>query len=202
MQLLDLLDKDHKVQMRVMNYFLQKGPRVKIKELNEHMDVSYPTLQKTLNGLHLSLHHFNKEASLDKKSSDVFQLVLPSNFSVQHFFYTYLEQSLNYMILINLFYEKEISITKLAQKNNLSEASVFRRLKTINHMLAEFDIQFKNKKLTGKQLQIQRFYFQLFYKTVPRDHFIHLTTNDAINNLITVLKREFQLHLSKNKNKC
>jgi len=197
MQLLDLLDKDHKVQMRVMNYFLQKGPRVKIKELNEHMDVSYPTLQKTLNGLHLSLHHFNKEASLDKKSSDVFQLALPSNFSVQHFFYTYLEQSLNYKILINLFYEKEISITKLAQKNNLSEASVFRRLKTINRMLAEFDIQFKNKKLTGPQLQIQQFYFQLFHKAVPSDRLAHLNKKDSVNNLITVIKSQFQLQLDK-----
>lgn len=95
-----------------------------------------------------------------------------------------------------MFYEKEISITKLAQKNNLSEASIFRRLKIINRMLAEFDIQFRNKKLIGRQLQIQRFYFQLFYKAVPSDHLTYLNTKDSLNHLINVIKNDFQLHLS------
>ncbi|GMA47113.1 hypothetical protein [Tetragenococcus muriaticus] len=72
MQLLDLLDKDHKVQMKVMDYFLQNGPTARVKELNQSIDVSYPTLQKALSVLYTNLRNFNNKANLVKKIAILF----------------------------------------------------------------------------------------------------------------------------------
>ncbi|MDN6639841.1 MAG: helix-turn-helix domain-containing protein [Tetragenococcus sp.] len=197
MQLLDLLDKDQKVQVKIFTYFLQKGQTIKIKELNDRMDVSYPTLQKAVNALTTTLTGFDSKATLTKKNSDYLQLMLPSHFSVKDFFYTYLKQALNYQLLISILQEKEVTVTKLTWENNLSEASIFRRLKTINQILAEFDIQFKNKKLNGSELQIQHFYFQLVNKAIPKEKLNTIMTEPSINNLINVIEKQLQLHFSK-----
>ncbi|MDN6289828.1 MAG: helix-turn-helix domain-containing protein, partial [Tetragenococcus koreensis] len=169
MRLLNLLDKDHKVQVRIFDYFLKKERTIKIKELNDQIDVSYPTLQKSITALTVALREFDIEADLVKKNSDYLQLFLPNHFSVKNFLYTYLKQALDYKLLVSIFQEKVISITKLALENNVSEASIFRRLKVINQLLEEFGIQFKNKKLTGSELQIQLFYFQLFNGGIPTE---------------------------------
>ncbi|AYW45066.1 helix-turn-helix domain-containing protein [Tetragenococcus koreensis] len=197
MRLLNLLDKDHKVQVRIFDYFLKKERTIKIKELNDQIDVSYPTLQKSITALTVALREFDIEADLVKKNSDYLQLFLPNHFSVKNFLYTYLKQALDYKLLVSIFQEKVISITKLALENNVSEASIFRRLKVINQLLEEFGIQFKNKKLTGSELQIQLFYFQLFNGVIPTERLDTLITNTAIKNLINVIENQFQLQFTK-----
>lgn len=197
MQLVDLLDKDQKIQVKILVYFLRNEKTIKIKDLSEQIDVSYPTLQKAILTLTNTLCNFDKEAVLTKKSSDFLQLDLPNRFSTKKFLYTYLKQAVNYNLLINIYREKEISVTKLALENNLSEASIFRRLKTINQLLTEFDIHFKNKKLYGSELQIQFFYFQLFKGAIPEDHLGSLITDYSIKNLIQVIETQLQFQLGK-----
>ncbi|MDN6345140.1 MAG: helix-turn-helix domain-containing protein, partial [Tetragenococcus koreensis] len=100
MRLLNLLDKDHKVQVRIFDYFLKKERTIKIKELNDQIDVSYPTLQKSITALTVALREFDIEADLVKKNSDYLQLFLPNHFSVKNFLYTYLKQALDYKLLV------------------------------------------------------------------------------------------------------
>lgn len=200
MQLMDLLDKDQKIQVKILVYFLRNEKTIKVKELAEQIDVSYPTLQKGISTLTHSLQDFDQKAVLAKKNSDFLQLDLPNDFSVKKFLYTYLEQAINYNLLTDIYQEKEISITKLAFKNNLSEASIFRRLKTINRLLAEFDLQFKNKKLYGSELQIQFFYFQLFKGAIPESHLKMLVTDPSIKNLMQVIEDHFHFQFNKRQN--
>lgn len=197
MRFVDLLDKDQKVQVRILAYFLQHAKTIKMKDLNDYMDVSYPTLQKEITALADRLHHFEISAALSRKDSDFLQLNLPDDFSVKNFLYSYLKQAINYRLLVSVYQEKELTVTKLALDNNLSEASIFRRLKVINQLLGEFNLQFKNKKLYGSELQIQFFYFQLFNGAIPEKRLTTLMTNQAIKNLIHVIESHFQLQFSK-----
>ncbi|GMA08228.1 hypothetical protein GCM10025886_13790 [Tetragenococcus halophilus subsp. flandriensis] len=197
MRFIDLLDKDQKVQVRILMYFLQHAKTIRVKDLNDYMDVSYPTLQKGITALADRLYHFEISAELNRKDSDFLQLSLPHDFSVKNFLYSYLTQALDYRLLVSIYKEKELTITKLALDNNLSEASIFRRLKAINQLLDEFNLQFKNKKLYGSELQIQFFYFQLFNGVIPKKYLTSLITNQAIKNLIPVIEDHFQLQFSK-----
>lgn len=44
----------------------------------------------------------------------------------------------------------------------VSESSIFRRFKAINQLLAEFDVQIKNKNIIGEEKQIRYFFFHFF----------------------------------------
>ncbi|NRR75317.1 helix-turn-helix domain-containing protein [Tetragenococcus halophilus] len=125
MRFVDLLDKDQKVQVRILTYFLQHAKTIKVKDLNYYMDVSYPTLQKEITALADRLHNFEISAELSRKDNDFLQLNLPYDFSVKNFLYSYLKQAINYRLLVSIYQEKELTVTKLALDNNLSESTKF-----------------------------------------------------------------------------
>ncbi|MFG7388707.1 helix-turn-helix domain-containing protein [Lactococcus lactis] len=50
----------------------------------------------------------------------------------------------------------------------LSESTLFRKIKELNKLLLEFDIQIKNNKLIGEESQIRYFYYLLFDSLHPK----------------------------------
>ena len=57
----------------------------------------------------------------------------------------------------------------------------------------EFVIQFKNKHLTGSEIQIRSFYYQLFWQILPREQIKSNFFQPAIGNLIIIFENQFKV---------
>ncbi|KAF1306001.1 helix-turn-helix domain-containing protein [Candidatus Enterococcus willemsii] len=193
MKLTDLMDKHQQVQLAIFHKILISKHSVSIKTLENEMDVSFPTLQKEIRALQSALSLFQPGAELIRLEDDSLTLELGNQFPVKKFIYSYLEQALDYQILCFIFQNKEVSITKMAMHLQVSEASIFRRLKSINELLNEYDIQFRNKKIVGEEKQIRVFFYHFFETSLPFEVLQKQFKNSTIRHLIQVMEK--QLHL-------
>lgn len=192
----ELLDKNKKVQLEIFDFFLYHESAVTFKTLDEHIEVSLPTLKNAVKDLNDSLHTFQPQAKLIKSKAETLELILPADFSVADFIYSYLKEAVDYRILLAVFTEKDISITKLAFDQHLSEASVFRHLKSLNQALKEFNIQIKKGNLSGNEWQIRLFYFQLFNGMIPLEKLTEELRKSPAAYLTDVIEQDFEFALS------
>lgn len=79
--------------------------------------------------------------------------------------YRFIKESINYQILMAFYNNESNSVDNLSLSLNVSESSIFRRIKQLNKLLSEFDIQIAHGAMTGSELQIRFFYYSLFLAT-------------------------------------
>lgn len=195
MRITQLLTKNQEVQFLIFEYLLYHDVAISLKELEREIHVSLPTLQKELVALEIELNHYDKRAHLIRNENDAYLLELPNHFSVKAFLTNYLEQSLDYQLLLSVFSQKNISITKMMMELQVSESSLFRRFKAINQLLSEFDIQIKNKNIVGSEKQIRYFFFHFFWHsqsfTYIQQNFDKNQSQHLIQVLESVAQRKF-----------
>lgn len=197
MKIINLLEKNQQVQFAIFDFFLDHQTGIHLKKLEKNIQISFPTLQKEISALQLELHAYHEEAQIEKGEGDLYHLFLPNNFSRKGFLNHYLQQSLNYQLLIAIIQSKSISIPQLMIDFQISEASLFRRFKALNQLLEEFDLQIKNKKLIGEERQIRYFYFQLFWQGSYQKQLRKKLNASVSKNLVGVLANELKRTFSK-----
>jgi hypothetical protein len=193
MNLMQLLEKNQQVHFQIITIFFQHGSEISYKTLAQKLSISAPTLQKEIQHLRENLIEFHPDARLETMENDRLQLSLPLDFSMQHFFYDYLSEAIDFQILEYLFFNREGSTTKLMLDLMLSEASLFRHFKSINQLLAEFGLQLKNKKLIGDERQIRFFFYAFFSQSYPMKKIEQTFKNSAIRNLAHVIEQQVGL---------
>lgn len=192
MKIISLLEKNQQVQFTLFDFFISQQTPLSLKELEKKIQVSLPTLQKELGALQLELQAYHEAAKIQKETSDRYRLFLPNDFSKKGFLNHYLQQSLNYQLLIAIIQSKSMSIPKLMIDFQISEASLFRRFKALNQLLEEFDLQIKNKKLIGEEKQIRYFYFHLLWQGSQPSRLSQKLNLTVSRNLVNVLENELQ----------
>lgn len=195
MKITQLLTKNQEVQFIVFEYLLYHDVPISLKELEREIHVSLPTLQKELIALQMELTSYDNKAQLLRDEQDFYELKLPNRFSVKDFLTHYLEQSLDYQLFLAVFSHKNISITKMMMSLQVSESSIFRRFKAINQLLAEFDVQIKNKNIIGEEKQIRYFFFHFFWHshsfTYIQQHFDKSKSQHLIQIIEALFERRF-----------
>ncbi len=88
--------------------------------------------------------------------------MLDEDVSLEKILLFLLQESLKFKMLVYLLEHQQVSIVRLATAFNISESSVFRKIKELNQLLEEFGLQIKNGQLYGEELQIRYFYYELF----------------------------------------
>lgn len=192
MKIINLLEKNQQVQFTIFEFFISQQTLLSLKELEKEIQVSLPTLQKELGALQLELHAYHEAAKIQKDAGDGYRLFLPNDFSKKGFLNHYLQQSLNYQLLLAIIQSKSTSITQLMIDFQISEASLFRRFKALNQLLEEFDLQIKNKKLIGEEKQIRYFYFHLLWQGNQPSQLSKKLNLTVSKNLVNVLENELQ----------
>lgn len=200
MNLMQLLEKNQQVHFQILTIFFQHGSEISYKTLANKLSISSPTLQKEIQHLSDNLSVFHAEALLETKENDRLHLTLPLDFSIQHFFYAYLSEAVDFQIIEYLFFHREGSTTKLMLDLTLSEASLFRHFKSINHLLEEFSLQLKNKKLIGDECQIRFFFYSFFSQSYPLAKINETFKSPAIRNLIRVIEQQLGLSIDPRNN--
>ncbi len=192
MNILDLLDKPEMIQVNIIQQLLDNGGKMNLKELEKQVKISSASLNKYLDLMNDLLKDFDANICLiiDKKKVT---LNIPYHFNMQHILIHYLNQSINCSIIMYLSKHDGFSISRLCQELMISEATLFRRLKDINRLIAEFEIQIKNAKFTGDELQIRYFLFEFYNHTLPIDVINYHPLDPSIVLLIENLADELEL---------
>lgn len=192
LNILDLLDKPEMTQVHIVQQLLDNGGEMNVKELEKQVKVSSASLNKYLNQMNEQLEELGEEVSLEFDKKKVY-LKIPYHFNLQHILIHYLNQSINCKIIMYLSKHDGFSIPRLCHELIISEATLFRRLKDINHLIAEFEIQIKNAKFIGDELQIRYFLFEFYNHTLPIDVINYHPLDPSIILLIENLSKELKL---------
>lgn len=192
MNILDLLDKPEMTQVKIVQVLLDNGGRMTIKELEKQVRVSSVSLNKYLSIMDEQLNGLDRDIHILVENKKV-SLEIPYHFNFQHILIHYLNKSINCRIIMYLSRHDSFSIPKLCQELLISEATLFRRLKDINRLIDEFDIQIKNAKFSGDELQIRYFLFEFYNHTLPIDVINYHPLDPVIVLLIENLSKELQL---------
>ena len=196
MKLIQLLDKGQAIQLTILQKLIISDDEVKMKELANQLDISFPTLQKEVKNLQEAIHQFDVASGLFKTSKETLSLFLSPQFLIKEFCYLYFKQTIDFELLSLLYKETELSTTKLGLTLQLSEASVFRRMKRINQFMEDFEIQYRNKRLSGSELQIRSFFYQLFWQILPKEQIEKQFYQPVIGNLIVIFENQFHVKFS------
>lgn len=162
------LDKQSRHQVHIFQFLIKENREVEVEKLLSTFSFSTPTIQKAVGQLKEKLYAFNRQTDLYLLDKTLLKLILPNDFDLRTFLYTtYYETSIDVIILDQLYTVKDLSITKLTLELQVSEASLFRRLKRLNDSLMDFGIVYKNKQLMGHAEDIQLFYYRFYTSIYP-----------------------------------
>lgn len=192
MNILDLLDKPEMTQVKIVQNLLDNGGKMSVKDLEKQVRVSSASLNKYLGIMDELLKELDEDIHIIIENKRV-SLEIPYYFNLQHILIHYLNQSINCRIIMYLSKHDGFSIPKLCQELLISEATLFRRLKDINQLIAEFDIQIRNAKFFGDELQIRYFLFEFYNHTLPIDVINYHPLEPVIVLLIENLSEELKL---------
>lgn len=166
MKVYELLDANEQRQLEIIQTLLSYQGKASIRELAEKLGVYRNTVKDDLASLKNTLADQFAAVSLNETEGAVFFKTdgTVTNIDIG---YLFLQRSINYNILIYLFENGHFDQATMAWRLGISEATLSRRLRKLNTLLAEFSLKIRNGKLTGSELQIRHFYFSLFWYGRP-----------------------------------
>lgn len=186
---LDFLDKQAQQQVQILRFLIRKQRLVSIDTLLDAFSLSTPTIQKAVTTLKEKLSLFDERATLLVLEKTQLQLSLPDTFDLRAFLYeSYYAESIDIHLIDQLYLTRELSITKLTFDLQVSEASIFRRLKKLNQLLADFDVHYKNKELVGRAEDLQLFYYSFYMQIYPIKYLAKRFYRESFLQLLTIFE--------------
>lgn len=162
MRLDQLLEKKEAKQLQLLKKLLLVGGQMELHELALYLGISKPSLEKYVDELQDELAHYQEQCQLYyRKGVLVFEM--SPTFSLNQIEWAFYRSALKFQILEHLLQHQEVTTVQLAQKLAVSESSLFRKIKELNGLLAEFELEIWQGKLIGEETQIRYFYFELFW---------------------------------------
>ena len=162
-----LLERKEQLQILILRNLVLQGGTASINGLREHVQLSKASFDQYLEDIELIGRMMEKKVEVQRNEYQAL-LVLDEDVSLEKILLFLLQESLKFKMLVYLLEHQQVSIVRLATAFNISESSVFRKIKELNQLLEEFGLQIKNGQLYGEELQIRYFYYELF-QYIPED---------------------------------
>ncbi|MBZ0324349.1 MULTISPECIES: helix-turn-helix domain-containing protein [Enterococcus] len=162
MRLDQLLEKKEAKQLQLLKKLLLVGGKMETHELASYLGISKPSLEKYVEELQDELAHYQEQCRLYYRNGSLVFEMSPT-FSLNQIEWAFYRSALKFQILEHLLQHQEVTTVQLAQKLAVSESSLFRKIKELNGLLAEFELEIWQGKLIGEETQIRYFYFELFW---------------------------------------
>ncbi|HCD7012472.1 TPA: helix-turn-helix domain-containing protein, partial [Enterococcus faecium] len=156
-----LLERKEQLQILILRNLVLQGGTASINGLREHVQLSKASFDQYLEDIELIGRMMEKKVEVQRNEYQAL-LVLDEDVSLEKILLFLLQESLKFKMLVYLLEHQQVSIVRLATAFNISESSVFRKIKELNQLLEEFGLQIKNGQLYGEELQIRYFYYELF----------------------------------------
>ncbi|OJG52757.1 transcriptional regulator [Enterococcus hirae] len=137
------------------------GGTVGTNQLREQVNLSKTSFDQYIAEIPMIGRMMGKKVAIKRNEFQV-TLELAEDVSLEKIILFLVQQSLKFNLLVYLLEHHQASIVRLATAFNISESSVFRKIKELNQLLQEFSLQIKNGQLYGEELQVRYFYYVLF----------------------------------------
>ena len=162
MEIWDLLDTAEKNQVLIIQEVLASDGLVSLEDLHTKLSLSYSTLDDYIGHI-ITLSKSYSQKVIWKLTDECLELTKNNEFSLKQLTTYYYENSLNIRLIYYLYSGETTTIVGLTQLLSISASSVHRRLRDINILLEEFDIQIRSNKFVGSEIQIRYFFLSIFF---------------------------------------
>ncbi|EMF0103449.1 helix-turn-helix domain-containing protein [Enterococcus hirae] len=161
MKIEQLLEKKEQLQVLILRDMVLHGGTVGTNQLREQVNLSKTSFDQYIAEIPMIGRMMGKKIAIKRNEFQV-TLELAEDVSLEKIILFLVQQSLKFNLLVYLLEHHQASIVRLATAFNISESSVFRKIKELNQLLQEFSLQIKNGQLYGEELQVRYFYYVLF----------------------------------------
>ncbi|EOS8108098.1 helix-turn-helix domain-containing protein [Enterococcus hirae] len=161
MKIEQLLEKKEQLQVLILREMVLHGGTVGTNQLREQVNLSKTSFDQYIAEIPMIGRMMGKKVAIKRNEFQV-TLELAEDVSLEKIILFLVQQSLKFNLLVYLLEHHQASIVRLATAFNISESSVFRKIKELNQLLQEFSLQIKNVQLYGEELQVRYFYYVLF----------------------------------------
>lgn len=161
MNIEQLLEKKEQLQVLILREMVLHGGTVGTNQLREQVNLSKTSFDQYIAEIPMIVMMMGKKVAIKRNEFQV-TLELAEDVSLEKIILFLVQQSLKFNLLVYLLEHHQASIVRLATAFNISESSVFRKIKELNQLLQEFSLQIKNGQLYGEELQVRYFYYVLF----------------------------------------
>ncbi|EQA3611315.1 helix-turn-helix domain-containing protein [Enterococcus hirae] len=161
MKIEQLLEKKEQLQVLILRDMVLHGGTVGTNQLREQVNLSKTSFNQYIAEIPMIGRMMGKKVAIKRNEFQV-TLELAEDVSLEKIILFLVQQSLKFNLLVYLLEHHQASIVRLATAFNISESSVFRKIKELNQLLQEFSLQIKNGQLYGEELQVRYFYYVLF----------------------------------------
>ncbi len=156
-----LLEKKEAKQLQLLKKLLLVGGELELHEMAAYLRISKPSLEKYVDELFLYLAPYSDQCHLFYQGSSLVLETSPE-FSLNQIEYVFYHSSIKFQVLEHVLINQEIATIPLAQKLMISESSLFRKIKELNQVLAEFGLEIWQGKLMGEEARFAIFIFSCF----------------------------------------
>src|SRR5699024_2094243 len=154
MKIEQLLEKKEQLQLLLLRELVLQGGKASSSELREKVNLSKSAFDQYLEDIEWIGSMMRKKVEVKRTEFQVI-LELGDDTSLEQICLFLIQQSLKFNLLTYLLEHQQASIVRLATAFNISESSVFRKIKELNHLLKEFSLQIKNGQIYGEELQVR-----------------------------------------------
>ena len=157
-----LLDKREIIQLRLLKSLMLEEETESVQSMAKKLNVSKSSLENYIMDLDEILNKYHGDIQLIEEGTSL-RLEMANGFSMSQVENDFYLNSTKYQIINYLFHHREFSPVFLSNELLVSESTLFRKIKELNHSLKEFNISIWQGRLIGEEAQIRYFYFQFYW---------------------------------------
>lgn len=165
MQIDALLEKKEAIQVQMLRAIVLAGGQISFTALREVTKLSKTAFEQYVKEL-AEFGQQTKEYHLRYLDTTI-ALDFSETVNLEMVIINLVEKSSYFQILQFALNHPTFTTTQLMANLGMSESTTFRKLKELNQILKEFQVQIKNGELQGEELQIRYVYYQLFSLMMP-----------------------------------
>lgn len=192
MELIDLLDKSERRQVEIIFTLLDSDGKMTVNGIADKMSVYRNTIKDDLVSLRENISGYGGRIDILLEKDEV-QLVTTGELTTLEVIHEFMRFSINYQILMYILDNGNFEIPALAQTLSISVATLSRRIRYINELLEEFELNIRNGKIIGTEMQIRYFYYSLLWYGTPYHQALREYTDHSATDLVNVLEKNLRM---------
>ena len=154
--------------------------KVDKETLKSKLSVSRNVLFNIVESINFRLfNHFGTEWIQYKKKSNTFVLSDQGHSKLGEIIAIYTATTINYLFIREYLEQRSVSAEYLTRTLQISRADLYRRMKRINLVLKQFNIEIKDNQLKGNELQL-RYFEHIFYQNIFSAEYLLYNPQDYI----------------------
>ncbi|WP_206856351.1 helix-turn-helix domain-containing protein [Candidatus Enterococcus mangumiae] len=175
-----LLDSYELRELRLLDELYINAGKVDKETLKIKLSVSQNVLFNIVESINFRLsNHFGTKWIQYKKDLNTFVLSDQGHSKLGEIIGIYAATSINYLLIREYLEQRSVSAEYLTRTLQISRADLYRRMKRINLVLKQFDIEIKDNQLKGNELQL-RYFEHIFYQNIFPEEYLFYNPQDYI----------------------